>query len=126
MCGCAAAVLGEGNEGRAGGAARGAGRRPPAGSGTLDAWVSSAGGGVLWGGVHVPVTQSTAQNPFPWGGVRCGPWADGALALFSFLYLKNNKILKIYVEYGNFQKWMPVAPLMGDRVPVAHPVGDGT
>ena len=36
-------------EGRAGGAARGAGRRPPAGSGTLDAWVSSAGGVVLVG-----------------------------------------------------------------------------
>jgi len=49
LCGCAAAVLGEGNEGRAGGAARGAGRRPPAGSGTLDAWVSSAGGVVLVG-----------------------------------------------------------------------------
>jgi len=44
-----AAVLGEGSEGRAGGAARGAGRRPPAGSGTLDAWVSSAGGVVLVG-----------------------------------------------------------------------------
>ena len=39
------AALGEGSEGRAGEAARGVGRRPPAGSGTLDAWVSSAGGG---------------------------------------------------------------------------------
>ena len=25
-----------------------------------------------------------------------------------------------------FQKWVPVAPLMGDRVPVAHPMGDMT
>ena len=39
------AALGEGSEGRAGEAARGVGRRPPAGSGTLDAWVSSTGGG---------------------------------------------------------------------------------
>ena len=81
-------TLGEGSEGRAGEAARGVGRRPPAGSGTLDAWVSSAGGGVLWGGVHVPVTQSTAQNPFPWGGVRCGPWADGVGAFFIFIFKK--------------------------------------
>jgi len=30
-------------------------------------------------------------------------------AVFSFLYLKKNKILKIYVGFGKFQKYTPVA-----------------
>ena len=43
-----------------------------------------------------------------------------------FIFIFKNKISKIYAEQENFQKWVPVAPLMGDRGPVAHPVGDRT
>jgi len=37
-----------------------------------------------------------------------GPWL--LLAVFSFLYLKKIKISKIYVRFGKFQKYTPVAP----------------
>ena len=46
--------------------------------------------------------------------------------LFFIFIFKKNKISQIYAEYGSFQKWVPVTPLMGDRVRVAHPVGDKT
>ena len=75
-------------------------------------------------------------------------------AVFSFLYLKKNKISKIYVRFGKFQKYTPVAlwgatglkcifflqicnevpgekkkegacrPPNGRQAPVAHPRGD--
>ena len=75
-------------------------------------------------------------------------------AVFSFLYLKKIKILKIYVGFGKFQKYTPVAlwgrqgsnviffssnlqqspwrkkkegglsPPNGEQAPVAHPRGD--
>ena len=48
------------------------------------------------------------------------------IAFFFIFIFKKNKISKIYAEQGNFQKWVSVAPLMGDKVPVAHPVGDRT
>ena len=35
--------------------------------------------------------------------------------VFSFLYLKKIKILKIYVRFGKFQKYTPVALWGGDR-----------
>ena len=46
---------------------------------------------------------------------NCAPRVSRAFFIFIF---KKNKISKIYVEQRNFQKWVPVAPLMGDRVPV--------
>ena len=39
---------------------------------------------------------------------------DQIQAVFSFLYLKKIKILKIYAGFGKFQKYTPVA-LWGDR-----------
>jgi len=39
----------------------------------------------------------------------------GKNAVFSFLYLKKIKISKIYVGFGKFQKYTPVALLGGDR-----------
>ena len=66
-------------------------------------------------------------------------------AVFSFLYLKKIKILKIYVRFGKFQKYTPIAlwgaiglkcnffllqiynKVPGEkkkREPVAHPRGD--
>ena len=36
-------------------------------------------------------------------------------AIFSFLYLKKIKISKIYVRFGKFQKYTPVAIWRGDR-----------
>jgi len=37
------------------------------------------------------------------------------MAVFSFLYLKKIKISKIYVGFGKFQKYTPVALWGGDR-----------
>jgi hypothetical protein len=37
------------------------------------------------------------------------------VAFFPHFYVKKNKILKIYAEWRNFQKWVPVASIMGDR-----------
>ena len=38
-----------------------------------------------------------------------GPRSRPIPAVFSFLYLKKNKISKIYVRFGKFQKYTPVA-----------------
>ena len=43
---------------------------------------------------------------------------------FSFLYLKKTKFQKYMPNRKIFKKWVSVAPLMGDRGPVAHPIGD--
>ena len=43
-----------------------------------------------------------ASNGWPGKG-------NAAWAVFSFLYLKKIKISKIYVRFGNFQKYTPVA-----------------
>src|SRR6185437_14997753 len=44
-------------------------------------------------------------------GLRTSPATCVAqpAAVFSFLYLKKNKISKLYVRFGKFQKYTPVA-----------------
>jgi len=64
-------------------------------------------------------------NANPLGPLSFNPRALSTRRFFLF-YIKKNKISKIYVEYGSFKKWVPVAPVMGDRVPATHPVGDRT
>ena len=54
-----------------------------------------------------------------------GPDRSDGKALFSFLYLKKQNFKNIR-RIGKFSKIGACCPLMGDRVPVAHPVGDMT